>query len=662
MDDKKRTKLLAIGLGAVVAVYGGRSTVSGWIFGPINALQKKLQAAQTQGETLADRQIALGVAQSNLKDWKNISLPSDIDDAQRLYREWVFELARQCGFSGPAFEVTPGARSAQKEYSTVSVDVRKAETDLQGLVRFLYLFDQAAILQRISAMKIDSPGAQGNPRLNVSFTAEGMSVEGTENRPELLPRTKLSGVLSETATAMKAVPSELFPAADGFEPFLVRLERELIRITAINGDEWTIERGAAGTKAAAHTDQSTVELFPVVWDRKEVTVEQFTALVKDSPFVIPAAPKTWSPKVAGLTDRTIRPGEEVKMTARADGINPELGAATFAISDAAEGMTIDPTTGEFTWKPAEKLEPGKYKATVSLTQASADDKKISTTVTITIQQPNSAPVITLPKSGLVVIGREFSVQASAQDDDAAGTLSYALGTGTPEGLQMDPKTGLLKWTPARSFTPGKYDVTVTVKDSASEPKSASAVISLDVQDDHAAMTLLSGTVSRDDVWYAWLRNKGTGVTIRPKVGETIRISEVTAEIVSITNRFITMKDDAGVWKLELGEGLRDRKLIEPAAKPPETPAAVTGNAAYEANPAATTPAAVTTEVKSTDTPVPGTPVPAQETPAPQTPSETPEPPAVTQPTDDSAKPANTPEAPTEKPPAVGEQPVPPQQP
>lgn len=656
MDDRKRTKLLAIGLGAVVAVYSGRSAVSGWIFGPINDLQKKLRTAQTQGETLADRQIALGVAQRNLKDWKNISLPSDIDDAQRLYREWVFELARQCGFSGPAFEVTPGARSAQKEYSTVSVEVRKAETDLQGLVRFLYLFDQAGLLQRISSMKIDSPGAQGNPRLNVSFAAEGMSVEGTENRPELLPRTKLSGALSETATAMKAVPSELFPTADGFEPFLVRLERELIRITAINGDAWTIERGAAGTKAAAHTDQSTVELFPVVWDRREITIEQFVSLVKDSPFVIPSAAKTWNPKVAGVTDRTIRPGEEVKMTARADGINPELGAATFAITEAAEGMAIDPATGEFTWKPDEKLEPGKYKATVILTQANAAENKINTTVTITIQQPNAAPVLTLPKSGLVIIGREFSVQPTAQNDNATETLSYALGTGAPEGLQIDAKTGLLKWTPARSFTPGKYDVTVTVKDSGTDSKSTSAVISLDVQDDHAAMTLLSGTVSRDGVWYAWLRNKGTGVTTRPKVGDAIQISEVSADILSITNRFITMKDAAGVWKLELGEGLRDRKLIEPAAQPPETPAtaAAAGNADYDANPAASSPNTDAAAAKSPGTPQPGTPQPAVHPPATEQ-----QPEAGTQPAN---QPSETPGAPTENPPAATEQPNPPQQP
>ncbi|MEY3225855.1 MAG: hypothetical protein RLZZ536_474, partial [Planctomycetota bacterium] len=35
MDDQKRTKLLAAGLGAVVAVYFGRSIVTNWVMGPI---------------------------------------------------------------------------------------------------------------------------------------------------------------------------------------------------------------------------------------------------------------------------------------------------------------------------------------------------------------------------------------------------------------------------------------------------------------------------------------------------------------------------------------------------------------------------------------------------------------------------------------------------
>jgi hypothetical protein len=221
---------------------GGRSTVSGWIFGPITKLQKELQSATAENERLNDEDIQLTAAQRNLNDWRFNSLPSNIDDAQRLYREWLFELARQCGFSGSGFEVTPGSRSAQKEFSTVSVDVKKAEVDLSGLARFLYLFDQAGMMHRIAALKIDSPGAQGNPRLVVSFTAEGMSVAGSEDRRELLARTPLATALTESSTSLKATPSELFPTAEGFEPFWIRIDREMLKVEAITDEGWKVLR------------------------------------------------------------------------------------------------------------------------------------------------------------------------------------------------------------------------------------------------------------------------------------------------------------------------------------------------------------------------------------------------------------------------------------
>ena len=94
-----------------------------------------------------------------------------------------------------------------------------------------------------------------------------------------------------------------------------------------------------------------------------------------------------------------------------------------------------------------------------------------------------------------------------------------------------------------------------------------------MQDDNAALTLLSAAVSKDDVWYAWFRNKGTGKTDRLKVGEKRSVSEINVEIVSVTNRFITLKDPEGLWKLQLGDTLRERKLIEPAVRIEETPPA-----------------------------------------------------------------------------------------
>lgn len=620
MDDQKRTKLLAAGLGAVVAVYFGRSVVTNWVMGPIRDLERKVATAEAQAEKLADQEIQLNVAQRNLKDWKAISLPGDLDSAQRLYREWVFDLARQCGFSGSGFEVIPGARSAQKEFSTVAVEIKKAEVDLQGLARFLYLFDQSALLHRISGMKVDSPGAQGNPRLAVTLTVEGMSVTGTENRAELLPRTRLAGAIDDKAVLLKAVPNELFPVqSEGFEPFLVRLDRELLQVTEVSEAGWKVVRGYAGTKSVSHADLSTVELFPVLWDRREKRLEDYQSLVAASPFVLPAAAKSWSPRVAGVSDKTIRPGETVSLTAKLDNADPELGTAAFALEDAAEGMSIDATNGQFTWSPAESLQPGKYSAVVAAVQSGKPDQKISTKVTITIQEQNVAPKITLQSAATVVLGREFSLQAAATDDGPAESLKYSLGGGAPEGLGIDAKTGLLKWLPARSFTPGKYDVTVNVTDGGRDPKSASAKVALDVQDDFAAMTTLTGTVARDGIWFAWLRNRATGVTLKLKAGEVVRISEIAAEITEITARHVLLKDPAGIWKLVLGGTLRERVLEVPAEPTAAGAAAAeteTVSGAADAVVAPKPAPAAEEPVVPEGTPAPATPV----TPAPADPA------------------------------------------
>jgi hypothetical protein len=566
MDEKKRTKILAAGLFAVIAVYSLRSTLDGFLMKPIRDLQRNLNMANAENESLKLQEIKFKVARKKLDDWKYISLPQNQDDAQRLYREWLHELTRQCGFSGPGFEVTPGARSQQKEFGTVGVEVKKAETDLQGLTRFLFLFDQADMLHRISAMKIDSPGAQGNPRLLVSFTAEGMSVIGGDDKTELQPRTTITSGISESAAEISVVPNESIIIEDPFRPFLVRVERELLRVEAVDGSAWKVQRGFSGTKAAAHPEKATVELLPVAWDRQEKTLEQYADFVKGSVFVIPSPPKTWNPRLAGVSDKTIKPGEEVKFTVRAESFNPELGEPQFSLAEPVEGMSINPATGEFFWKPAETMGAGEYATTVMLTQSGNPELKLNSKVKFTIRSDNQPPALTLAESAIVVIGREFAETATATDDGPTASLKYSLGAGAPEGLSIDAVTGQFKWTPSRTFTPGKYDVEVKVTDSGEEPKSASRKIALDVQDDNAALTLLSAALSKDGVWYAWFRNKGTGKTEQLKVSEKLKVSEINVEIVVVTHRFVTLRDQDGVWKLQLGQTLRERKLIEPAAK------------------------------------------------------------------------------------------------
>ena len=615
MDDQKQKKVLVGGVAAVILVLLLRSTVDNWLRGPIRKLQSELAAAEQAEKTLAAEELQLEVARRNLEHWKQTSLPPDVDHAQRLYRERIQTLAEECGFS--RVSVVPASKSTQKEFSTVAVEVRRAETDLQGLSRFLYVFDKVDLLHRISALTIDSPSPKGNPRLTVSFTAEGMSAAGAEERIELLPRTHLTNLAKEADLEIVAAPSDLFPIPEKpeeFESFLARIDRELIRVESVSGTGWKVARGQEGTKPASHEANAVIELFPVAWDRREKSQDQYAAVVKSSFFVIPSPPKTFTPRLAGVSDKTIMPGEEVKFTAKADGLDPELGEPQFALSDAAEGMAIDLVSGEFTWKPVADLAPGEYTATVLMSQTKNAEAKVDSKLKITIKEPNAPPTITVKEAAIVVLEKEFTTTATATDDDPEGKLTYSLGGGSPEGLTIDAKSGQIKWTPPKTFTPGKYDVEVKVTDSGDDPKSASAKIALDVQDDFAKLTILSGVLGKDRVLYAWFRNKATGKVTPLKDGEQLTVSEIDAQIVSISERYVTMKDSEGVWKLNLGDVLRDRKLIEPVAKPIETPAPETTD--VPARTPADVPAVVPVETppeSPPETPVAPTAVPAEAT-------------------------------------------------
>jgi hypothetical protein len=621
MDEEKRKKVLLGGLALVVLFFLVRTKLDSWIRGPIRTLQSDVMAAESSAETLAAEEIQLDVAKRNLEDWKTISLPADVDNSQRLYREWVQSLAEECGFS--RISVVPGSKSSQKEYGLVSVEVRNAETDLQGLKKFLFLFDQANILHRIASLNINSPSPKGNPRMTVTLTAEGISAGGAEDRRELLARTPLTAAAKVTDEVIVAAPNELFPVAETpFEPFLIRIDRELLRVNAVTDTGWQVARGAEETTAAAHEADSVIELFPIAWDRKEKTSEQYAEFVKSSFFVIPSPPKKYTPRITGVSSKTIKPGEEVKFTAKADGLDPELGDATFSLADAADGMAIDAKTGEFQWSPIADLKPGDYTATVLMIQAKEPDVKIDSQLKITIKKSNAVPKITLKESAIVVLGNEFTTTATASDEDTDDTLKFSLGGGAPEGLVVDPMTGQLKWTPPKTFAPGKYDIEVKVTDSGSDPQSASAKISLDVQDDFAALTKLTGIIGKDGVLNADFRNQATDVTTQLKEGDKVTVSEIDAKIVSIASRFVTMQDAVGIWKLKLGESLRQRELIEPAPKPKEPDVPVKPETTTSETPSTSKEEALTPEKPESPTSVPAGSPPAGSPPAETPPAAT----------------------------------------
>lgn len=170
-----------------------------------------------------------------------------------------------------------------------------------------------------------------------------------------------------------------------------------------------------------------------------------------------------APVLASIGDQS--GGELSALTFTASATDVDVPANTLSYSlDAtsiASGMTIDATTGVFSWTPTEDQD-GIHTATITVSDGVLADNEI---ISLTINEVNVVPVLTAlgDQSGDEMVGLLFT--ASATDVDIpANTLSFSLdASAVASGMSIDAATGAFSWIPA-SDQCGLHSVTVTVSD------------------------------------------------------------------------------------------------------------------------------------------------------------------------------------------------------
>lgn len=70
--------------------------------------------------------------------------------------------------------------------------------------------------------------------------------------------TTLNGAINNSVTSITVISASGFP---GSEQYRIRIDDELMLVTAVAGLSWTVTRGAEGTVAASHNDGSRIRLI-----------------------------------------------------------------------------------------------------------------------------------------------------------------------------------------------------------------------------------------------------------------------------------------------------------------------------------------------------------------------------------------------------------------
>ena len=173
------------------------------------------------------------------------------------------------------------------------------------------------------------------------------------------------------------------------------------------------------------------------------------------------------PKLAldSAESKTVAEGENFSVQWEANVGNSSERPLTWSLSDAPEGMTINPYTGVVSWIPNELQGGEEYSFTVTVTDASGS---ASQTVVYTCREVDDAPVFDAPQLpqdygivGSVMPGSSVEIQMKAADPDVpTNAVVYELVEG-PEGCSINETTGLLTW--AVPVASSQLDVTITVK-------------------------------------------------------------------------------------------------------------------------------------------------------------------------------------------------------
>jgi len=196
------------------------------------------------------------------------------------------------------------------------------------------------------------------------------------------------------------------------------------------------------------------------------------------------------------------------------GSDPDAGQSlTFHLVEnppaGATITTINATKGLFSWAPTEAQGPSTNLITVEVSDDGLPSLSDRKSFTVVVTEVNAPPVLAPIADQFITQGDTLALKVQATDPDLPpNRLFFSLGPGAPAGMQIEPTTGTLTWTPATNQAPSANNVTVRVTDDGQPPLSASGAFTVWVSPaPQWQFVSATGTVS-SSVLYVYLETPG----------------------------------------------------------------------------------------------------------------------------------------------------------
>ena len=200
-------------------------------------------------------------------------------------------------------------------------------------------------------------------------------------------------------------------------------------------------------------------------------------------------PVNTAPILGAIGNRTVVEGNLLSFTATATDSDVPAQSLTFSLDAGAPATATISPAGAFAWTPDEADGPGAYSVTIRVTDNGSPVLTDFETITITVTETNSRPVLNPigNKSGLE--GSVITFTATATDTDLpANALTFSLDAGAPAGAGIT-SGGVFTWTPGGTQGGATYQITVRVRDNGSPALDDFETISVTVTEVNTAPVL-----------------------------------------------------------------------------------------------------------------------------------------------------------------------------